>query len=76
MQDQKLTGNFVLMTVPVEAVEESGILNGGLIQITAEEGRLVIETVSTEDEEIVCDGECEDCPVYEIEGDDCPNLNN
>ena len=36
MQDQKLTGNFVLMTVPVEAVEESGILNGGLIQITAE----------------------------------------
>ncbi|MBR2293987.1 MAG: hypothetical protein IKJ07_10480 [Clostridia bacterium] len=76
MQDQKLTGNFVLMTVPVEAVEESGILNGGLIQITAEEGRLVFEAVSVEDEDIVCDGECEDCPVYETEGDDCPNLNN
>lgn len=76
MQDQKLTGNFVLMTVPVEAVEESGILNGGLIQITAEEGRLVFEAVSVEDEDIVCDGECEDCPVYETEGDNCPNLNN
>jgi len=76
MQDQKLTGNFVLMTVPVEAVEESGILNGGLIQITAEEGRLVFEAVSVEEEDIVCDGECEDCPVYETEGDDCPNLNN
>lgn len=76
MQNQKLTGNFVLMTVPVEAVEESGILNGGLIQITAEEGRLVFEAVSVEDEDIVCDGECEDCPVYETEGDDCPNLNN
>ena len=76
MQDQKLTGNFVLMTVPVEAVEESGILNGGLIQITAEKGRLVFEAVSVEDEDIVCDGECEDCPVYETEGDDCPNLNN
>lgn len=76
MQDKKLTGNFVLMTVPVEAVEESGILNGGLIQITAEEGRLVFEAVSVEDEDIVCDGECEDCPVYETEGDDCPNLNN
>lgn len=76
MQDQKLTGNFVLMTVPVEAVEESGVLNGGLIQITAEEGRLVFEAVSVEDEDIVCDGECEDCPVYETEGDDCPNLNN
>ena len=76
MQDQKLTGNFVLMTVPVEAVEESGILNGGLIQITAEEGRLVFEAVSVEDEDIVCDGKCEDCPVYETEGDDCPNLNN
>ena len=76
MQDPKLTGNFVLMTVPVEAVEESGILNGGLIQITAEEGRLVFEAVSVEDEDIVCDGECEDCPVYETEGDDCPNLNN
>ena len=76
MQDQKLTGNFVLMTVPVEAVEESGILNGGLIQITAEEGRLVFEAVSVEDEDIVCDGECEDCPVYETEGENCPNLNN
>ena len=76
MQDQKLTGNFVLMTVPVEAVEESGILNGGLIQITAEEGRLVFEAVSVEDEDIVCDGECEDWPGYETEGDDCPNLNN
>lgn len=76
MQDQKLTGNFVLMTVPVEAVEKSGILNGGLIQITAEEGRLVFEAVSVDDEDIVCDGECEDCPVYETEGDDCPNLNN
>lgn len=76
MQNQKLTGNFVLMTVPVEAIEESGILNGGLIQITAEEGRLVFEAVSVEDEDIVCDGECEDCPVYETEGDDCPNLNN
>lgn len=76
MQNQKLTGNFVLMTVPVEAVEESGILNGGLIQITAEKGRLVFEAVSVEDEDIVCDGECEDCPVYETEGDDCPNLNN
>lgn len=76
MQNQKLTGNFVLMTVPVETVEESGILNGGLIQITAEEGRLVFEAVSVEDEDIVCDGECEDCPVYETEGDDCPNLNN
>ena len=76
MQDQKLTGKFVLMTVPVEAVEESGILNGGLIQITAEEGRLILETVSVEDEEIVCDGEYEDCPVYETEGENCPNLNN
>ena len=76
MQNQKLTGKFVLMTVPVEAIEESCILNGGLIQITAEEGRLILETVSVEDEEIVCDGECEDCPVYETEGENCPNLNN
>lgn len=75
MQNQKLTGNFVLMTVPVEAIEESGILNGGLIQITAEKGRLILEAVSVEDEEIVCDGECEDCPVYEAEGDNCPNRN-
>ena len=51
-------------------------MNGGLIQITAEEGRLILETVSVEDEEIVCDGECEDCPVYETEGENCPNLNN
>lgn len=75
MQNQKLTGKFVLMTVPVESVEESGILNGGLIQITAEKGRLILETIGVADEEIVCDGECEDCPVYETEGKACPNLN-
>lgn len=75
MQNQKMTGKFVLMTVPVESVEESGILNGGFIQITAEKGRLILETVDVADEEIVCDGECEDCPVYETEGEDCPNLN-
>ena len=75
MQNQKLTGKFVLMTVPVESVEESGILNEGLIQITAEKGRLILETVDVADEEIVCGGECEDCPVYETECEACPNLN-
>ena len=75
MQNQKLTGNFVIMTVPIEAIEESGILTGGVIQITAEKGRLIFENVDVSEEEIVCDGECEDCPVYETEGEDCPNRN-
>lgn len=62
---------FVMIPVPLEAIEESGIAPGDLIQITASDGRITIEAV-TDSEDFVCDGDCENCPVNMTEcNDDC-----
>lgn len=76
MQNKELKNEFILITIPVEIIEESGVSCNGLIQITAKKGRIVIENVRIENETVVCNGNCGDCPVYEIDGENCPNLNS
>lgn len=62
MQDKKL--NYVLLSVPLEALEDAGIRPGSLLEITAEEKKVCIRAV--EDlSDFVCDGDCENCPVNE-----------
>lgn len=71
MQSKAIKTEYVLLAIPVEAVEESGISEGTLLQITAEEGKIHIEKV-TDTSDFVCDGDCENCPVNETECDgDC-----
>lgn len=62
MQDKKIE-EFVLITVPKELSEEIGITENSVLQIYADGNRLVIERL-TDTGEIVCDGDCEDCPCY------------
>ncbi len=64
MQNPKLTTECVLLSVPVDILEEAGICEGDLIQITAERGRIVI-TNNTDTDDYICDGICEDCPISE-----------
>lgn len=62
----KVTWPFVLLTVPMDVLEDSGIDLDGVLQFTAEDGKIVIETVSPEDvEDYLCDGDCESCPLSE-----------
>lgn len=73
MQDQKVTQQYAFLSVPVEALEDAGISSGSLLEITAEENKLIIRAV-TDMKEIVCDGDCENCPVNSTDCDgDCEN---
>ena len=62
MQNKKVN-EFTLISVPKEALEEAGIVDGSVLQIYADGNKLVIEKL-IDTGEIVCDGNCEECPCY------------
>lgn len=71
MQNEALKADFVLLTIPAAAIREAGIEDGAMLQITAEKGKIKIETV-TDKSDFVCDGDCDNCPVNETDCDgDC-----
>lgn len=74
MQNKKVD-EFVLISVPKEALEDAGIVDGSVLQIYADGNKLVIEKL-IDTGEIVCDGDCDNCPVNETECDgnceECP----
>ena len=74
MQNKKVN-EFTLISVPKDVLEDAGIVDGSVLQIYADENRLVIERL-TDTGEIVCDGDCDNCPVNETECDgnceECP----
>ena len=78
MQNKKVS-EFTLISVPKEALEDAGIVDGSVLQIYADGNRLVIERL-TDTGEIVCDGDCDNCPVNETECDEncieCPCYKN
>ena len=78
MQNKKVD-EFVLISVPKEVLEDAGIVDGSVLQIYADGNRLVIERL-TDTGEVVCDGDCENCPVNETECDGhcsaCPCYKN
>ena len=50
MQNQKFKQITIMIPVPMEAVEISGILDEPVIKVTATEGKLVLESVDIEKE--------------------------
>ena len=78
MQNKKVD-EFVLISVPKEALEDAGIVDGSVLQIYADGNKLVIEKL-IDTGEIVCDGDCDNCPVNETECDgnreECPCYKN
>ena len=78
MQDKKVN-EFTLISVPKEALEDAGIVDGNVLQIYADGNRLVIEKL-IDTSEIVCDGDCDNCPVNETDCDEnceeCPCYKN
>ncbi len=75
MQNKKVEQDYIMVSIPKEVIEQSGITNEQMVQITASKGKIVIEAVD-DIGDVVCDNDCKDCPVYEIEGDNCPNKEN
>ena len=78
MQNKKVD-EFVLISVSKEVLEDAGIVDGSVLQIYADGNRLVIERL-TDTGEVVCDGDCDNCPVNETECDgnceECPCYKN
>lgn len=74
MQDKGfMTNEYVLFSVPVEMLDEAGICQESVIQISAGNGRIIINSVKDAGD-FICDGGCEDCPMSEIDCDgDCEN---
>ena len=54
MQNKKFKQITIMIPVPLEAVEISGILDEPVIKVTAKEGKLVLEAV-----DICCEKELE-----------------
>lgn len=62
---------FVMVPIPLEVLEDSGIDIGDLVQFAYGNGVVVMEAV-TDLSDFVCDGDCENCPVDQIEcNNDC-----
>ena len=78
MQNKKVD-EFVYISVPKEALEDAGIVDGSVLQIYADGNKLVIEKL-IDTGKIVCDGDCDNCPVNETECDgnceECPCYKN
>jgi len=67
------TGEYVLFSVPMDMLEEAGIDEESVIQMRAGRGKIIINTVKNA-EDFVCDGDCENCPMSEIDcNEDCEN---
>ena len=64
MQDQmKQPPLYALVPVPYEALMDAGIEPGKLLQFTVDEGKITMEQLVPEGIEIVCSGNCQDCPM-------------
>ncbi|MBQ3194989.1 MAG: hypothetical protein IJB65_00835 [Clostridia bacterium] len=73
MQDKEMSMDIVMLAVPVDLLEEAGITDGCPMQMFAEKGKLVIEKVD-DISDVVCNGDCECCPVSTTDCDcDCDN---
>lgn len=54
---------FVAVPVPREVIAEAGIEADAPLQFTAADGKVTMENVSPDEADIVCDGDCERCPL-------------
>ena len=74
MQDKKMKQKFVLLSVAADMLSEAGIDEGDILEIYADKNRVIIQAADTKN--FVCSGNCENCPMSEIDCDgecaDCP----
>ena len=77
MQNKELN-KYLLLPVPLEDCIKAGIHENCVLQTYTENGRIVLSAVMSED--YVCDGDCESCPIANMDctGDceDCPCSDN
>ena len=55
---------FLLLSVPLDLLEEAGISEDSILQMSAQRGRICISGMD-DTGEVVCDGRCEICPCFD-----------
>ena len=59
------TGEMILFPIPRELLEEIGLSEMDVIQMSVANDKLIIEKAHTEG--FVCNGECDSCPLAELD---------
>ena len=62
---------FALVPVPYEAIVDADIEIGDPLQFLVEEGRITMEQIVPSDADLVCDGNCSECPLSLPDGLSC-----
>ena len=71
MPNKKIKTEIIMFPVPAELLLEAGIFVGDPMQMYADGHKLVIENID-DLQDIVCDGDCESCPIADTDCDgDC-----
>ena len=69
MQNKKIKTEIIMLPVPAELFLEAGMFEGDPMQMNIDDPK-----------DIVCDGDCENCPIADIDCDgdceDCPCSDN
>lgn len=68
MQDKKMKTENILLSVPTELLAEADISERKPLQMYVDGRKLVIETLDDMGD-IVCEGDCEDCPIDQTDCD-------
>ena len=78
MQDKKMKTEMILLAIPGEMLLEAGIFEGDPMQMYVEGNRIIIENLDDAND-IICEGDCEACPIDMTDCDDdcesCPCKN-
>lgn len=74
MQNKKVNkAEYALISIPIEVLEEANVFEGDILQFSAVDGKVIIENLDDLCD-FICDGDCESCPLGEIDCDgDCEN---
>ena len=71
MQNKKIKTEIIMLPVPAELFLEAGMFEGDPMQMYTDGHKIVIENID-DPKDIVCDGDCENCPIADIDCDgDC-----
>ena len=73
MQNKKIKTEIIMLPVPAELFLEAGMFEGDPMQMYTDGHKIVIENID-DPKDIVCDGDCENCPIADMDCDgDCEN---
>ena len=62
MQNKKIKTEIIMLPVPAELFLEAGMFEGDPMQMYTDGHKIVIENID-DPKDIVCDGDCENCPI-------------